>query len=164
MGGGTDDRGVLAVGGGEGVVDVEVLTFDEALDEARVVVLLAGVEAQVVHELHLGDQLGQPVADGAQLEAGIAAAPGPAEVGGDGDVGAAAHQPLEGGGGGPDAKIVDHPVPADGDVEVAADEHPLPPDGRQILELGQVVRGKAGPHLAHDGARRRDGGRMRTLR
>ena len=61
-------RGVGAVGGGEGVVDVDVAELGELVDEGRVVLFLRLVEAGVLEQqdvavLHRGDRLRRPVAD-----------------------------------------------------------------------------------------------------
>ena len=47
------DRSMRPVGGGEGVVDIEIAKLGELLGEAGVVLLLAGVVAQVLEHGHL---------------------------------------------------------------------------------------------------------------
>ena len=49
-----DDRRVRPVGGAEGIVDVEVLTRYELVDERGVVGLLTRVEAQVLEQFDAG--------------------------------------------------------------------------------------------------------------
>ena len=51
-----DDAGVGAVGGAEGIVDVEVVALDELGDEGGVVALLARVEAQVLEQLDAAER------------------------------------------------------------------------------------------------------------
>ena len=61
-------RGVGAVGGGKGVVDIDVAELGELRDMGRIVLLLALVEAGVLQEqhvavLHFGDRVGGRLAD-----------------------------------------------------------------------------------------------------
>ena len=94
------------VGDAEGVVDVGVVPVDQLLDERRVVLLLARVEAEVLEQLDLGGQPGQLLADRAQVPADVRGAAGPAEVGAGGDLGAVLEQVVQGGQGRPDAEVV----------------------------------------------------------
>ena len=105
-------RGVGAVGGAEGVVDVDVGVAGQRLGELRIVLLFLGVEAQVLQEdafarlealdrvfragaegvardgnRHL-EQLRQALGDGAQAHAVLDLAVRPAEVAGQDDDGA----------------------------------------------------------------------------
>ncbi len=50
--------------GTEGVVDVGVDPLDQRGDELRIVALLARVEAQVLHQLDAGRELGEARPDG----------------------------------------------------------------------------------------------------
>jgi hypothetical protein len=123
----TDHRGVGPVTSAEGVVDVEVEAPDQLGDEVRVVGLLTGVEAEVLHELHAGGELLEPLTDGSHGVLLIGLALGPAEVAADGDVGAPRLQPLDRRHRRGDAEVVvDVPV-GDRDVEVGPDQDLLAP-------------------------------------
>ncbi len=134
-----DDRGMGAVRGAEGVVDVGVLAGDEAVDERLRVRLLARVEAEVVEQLDAGHEFGQAGAHRGEVVAGVGRALRPAEVGADRDVGAVVEQPLQGRDAGADAEVVrDDPravrAVGEGDVQVGPDEDPLAVEREQVLE------------------------------
>mmetsp|Transcript_11079 Transcript_11079/g.26960 ORF Transcript_11079/g.26960 Transcript_11079/m.26960 type:complete len:493 (+) Transcript_11079:174-1652(+) len=143
--------GVRAVGGAERVVDVQVGVGGQHLGKVAAVLLLLGVEANVLQQQHgagrhggarlgndlahavvdLGDragqQLGQAHAHGGEPELVLWALRGAAQVGGDHHLGAHLDEVLEGGDGGADAGVVgDLHVLVEGHVEVAAHEHRLP--------------------------------------
>ena len=120
-GGGADDRRMGPVGRTEGVVDVEVTARDQALDERGVVALLARVEAQVLEQLDLGRQLGQPRPHRLHRIPRVGLALGPAQVTARGDRGdVVLPQPLDGGQRGADAQIVVDAAGGDRHVEVGA--------------------------------------------
>ena len=137
-----DDRGVGAVRGAEGVVDVAVDPVDEPGHEAVVVRLLPGVLTQVVEQLDARCQLGQPGADGCDRVLRVDGALGAAEVAGRHDVGAALLQPRQRGQRGPDAEVIGDPPPAvavdvtivlQRHVEVGAHEDPLAVERSELL-------------------------------
>jgi len=128
------------MGGPEGVVDVEVATLDEPVDEGRAVGLLTRVPPQVVEQRHPGNELGQPGAHRRQVGLGVRRALGPAQVAARGDLGAVVEQPPQRRDRRPDAQVVvDDARPVarcrQGDVEVAADEDALTGRIREILQL-----------------------------
>ena len=66
-------RGVRAMGGGEGVIDVDVAKLGELGDMGRIVLLLALVEPGVLEQehiavLHFGDRIGSRLADAVGAE------------------------------------------------------------------------------------------------
>src|SRR5207237_6256436 len=91
------DRGVGAVGGAEGVVDVEVAAVDQPVDEGRVVGLLPRVEAQALRQLDSGSELGQAPADRLHRVLRVGPALGPTQVAARGNRGPVLLAPLEGG-------------------------------------------------------------------
>ena len=105
---GSHDRGVGAVRGAEGVVDVGVEPGHQARHEVGVAALLAGVEPQVVQERHPGGELGQAGSHGGHVVAGVAPSLGPAQVGGGRDRRPPLGQPSQGGQHGADAEVVGH--------------------------------------------------------
>mmetsp|Transcript_13005 Transcript_13005/g.22029 ORF Transcript_13005/g.22029 Transcript_13005/m.22029 type:complete len:479 (+) Transcript_13005:86-1522(+) len=141
--------GVRAVGGPEGVVDVEVRVGRELLGEVCAVLLLLGVEAHVLQEQHGAvlhardgllhvradtvvdlDDIAREVLleashDGGQAEL-LGHALGAAQVGGDQDLGAVVDEVLDGRDGTTDAGVVGDVLGlVHGHVEVATHEHAL---------------------------------------
>ncbi len=137
-------RGMGAMRGGEGVVDVEIAERGELAGEGGVVFLLGGVEAQILEQRDLArrqpgdDRLGRRAAailgegDRAadrgrervphhlQRHAGHDLAVGPAEMGQHHDLGALVEQLLQRRGAALDARRVAHLAVLDRDVEVRA--------------------------------------------
>ena len=121
VGGDTLGGAVGAVSSAEGVVDVEISVGGELLGELSVVLLLLGVEANVLEENdvtvgHLGDgltdrdanavrdklnglakELGKTRGDGGKGELGLVATLGAAKVGGEEDLGTLGGEVLDGG-------------------------------------------------------------------
>ncbi len=145
-------RGVGAVGGGEGVVDVEVAELGEAFDDRRVVLFLALVEAGVLEQqdvavLHFGDGGGGDVADavgrkadrtaddlgdgggdGTQRILLVRAALGTAEMREQDHLAALVGDLGDGRGDALDARLVGDLAVLGGNVEVDAQEHALAGD------------------------------------
>ena len=94
------------MGRAEGVVHVEVLALDQPGHEAGVVGLLARVEAQVLHELDAGCELGQALAHGLHGEAGIGLAVRPSEMAAHGHLRPVAQEPFDRRQGGAQPKVV----------------------------------------------------------
>ena len=118
------------MGRAEGVVHVEVAPLGELAREPGVVLRLARVEARVLEDAEpvVGQQGEQPIFYRLNGEVGIGL-PGPAEVRADGDLGGAApEQELERRQRGADPRVVGDPTVLERDVEVGANEHPLPGD------------------------------------
>ena len=140
------------MGGREGVVDIEVAELGELLDEGRVVLFLALVEAGVLQEqnvavLHLGDGVGGDLADAVGREGDralddvgdrdgdrpqriglVRAALGPAEMGEQNDLAALVRDFVDRRGDALDARRVGHPAVFRGDVEVDSQEDALAGD------------------------------------
>ena len=157
-------RGVGAVGGPEGVVDVQVEGRRELLHEAGLVLLLLLVEAGVLEhddvplarggdhgrdlvpdavgcELDLlAQQLPHARRAGREAELVLRSALGPAEVGADGDDGTLGLEVLDRGDGRADARVVGDGLSVEGDVHVAPDEDLLALE----LGLGEVLDGFLG--------------------
>ena len=134
----------------ERVVDVHVAERGQLLAERRVVLLLALVEAQVLHHEHvavaqrrglrlrvgphrvggehdgLAEKLGQALGGGAQRERFLEALAGrSSEVAHEDDARALLHQTLDGGQRGADARVVGDGAVLHGHVEVDAHERAL---------------------------------------
>jgi len=90
----------------EGVVDIGVVAVDELVDEVGVVGALARVESEVVEELHLRSQLGQPVSHRRQVPSDIGRSVGASQMGAGGDVCAPIEEIAQCREGGPDPEIV----------------------------------------------------------
>ncbi len=161
-------RGVGPVGGGEGVVDVDVAELGQLLGEGRVVLLLALVVAQVLQQQHaaglqrldrglgvgthavvgerdvLAEQLGQRLDHRLQAHLRHAAALGPVEVGDEHHLGALAGQLADGRQGGAQARVVGDVALAAGlshrDVEVDADERRLAGEVAGLIEGPEIHR------------------------
>ena len=176
-----DGRGVGAVGRPEGVVDVDVRVRRQLLGELRVVLLLLGVEAQVLEEEELArpesldrilgadaqrvaghrdvapEQLGQTL----RRRAAGGGRPGPCRRAGRGGSRGRRARPAprrwtDRRQGGPDARVVGDLAVLERDVEVDADEDTLA--GRVEVANGELVHG-AGPIRP---GRRRAGGPRRS--
>ena len=144
-----DRRGVGAVRGPEGVVDVGVARGREGGRERGVVGLLAGVEPQVLEQHHAAgaglrqgrghrladgvgsedhaavEKLGQALGDRPQGEGGIRGAPGAAQMRPDEERRPPVEGELQGRDGGANAGVVADDAAAQRDVEV--DPHEEPP-------------------------------------
>ncbi len=155
-------RSVGAVGGREGVVDVHIAELGQLGGEGGVVLLLAGVEAQVLQQQHaavgqLGYGLGRRIADAVGSEGHRRAqhlgqgfdhrlqahgrhdlALGPVEVGQQHHLGALAAQGLDGGDDGAQAGVVADAAILHRHVEVDADQNAL---ARQVAGLVQGAEG-----------------------
>ncbi len=105
-GGRPDDRGMTAVRDAEGVVHVGVVAVDQLLDEGRIVVLLARVEAKVLEQLDLRSQAGELFAHRADLPASVGCPLRATEVGARGDRPAPIEQVLERRQRSPDPEVV----------------------------------------------------------
>ena len=146
-------RSVGAVGGPEGVVDVDVTERSELLGEVLVVGLLFGVEAEVFEQqglarLEVGGELkrdradavggegdvlvgvhdvveqrAQARGDGSQAHRGYFGSLGAAEVRGEDHLCLTAQRVLDGGDGLADARVVGDRAVFERHVEVDADEH-----------------------------------------
>ena len=139
--------GVGAMGGAEGVVDVDVGELGERPGKGRVVLGLPGLEADVLQQQHFAgpeaprhrldvaadhrrrlldrdaEQLGQPLADRAHRERGVGLALRPAEVGDEDQGRAPLAQQLDRRQRRPDSRVVGDPAVLQRDVEVDPDEH-----------------------------------------
>ena len=159
--------GVGAVGGGEGVVDIDVAELRQLRDMGRIVLFLALVEAGVLEQqnlavLQLGDRLGgdRPDAvggesDGALDDLGdrgrdgpqrirlVRAALGPAEMGEKDDLGALFREFLDRGGDALDPRRVGHAAVLGGNIEVDAQKDAFADD------VGVVERAEG---FAHGGS------------
>ena len=144
--------GVGAVGGAEGVVDVEVGEPGQRVGQLRIVLGLARLEADVLEQqhvaraqpgghrldlladhrrrlLHLGaEQLGQALADRPHRERRVDLALRPAEVGDEDQRGAALAQQLDRRQRRADPRVVGDPAAVERHVEVDPDQHPLAGD------------------------------------
>src|SRR5579875_680553 len=141
-----------AVGGAEGVVNVDFAEIGELFGEVTVVFFFFGVEAEILEEEGLtgleipghllGDfadtvrgeayvfvgaedvveEFAEAYGDGAEAEGVDALALGAAEVGGEDDFGSLAQGELESGDGLADAGVVGNAAAFEGDVVIDADE------------------------------------------
>ena len=130
--------------GAEGVVHIGVVTLDEALGEARVVSRLAGIEAEVLKQFHTGDQLYEPRPNRFHGIRRIRRTAGTPQVGTGRDMGSGIQQVAQGGQRRPDAQVVGDGPAGEGDVEVAADQHPSTVQVAEVLQSGNV-HGIGGP-------------------
>ena len=150
--------GVGAMGGTEGVVDVEVSDRGELLGKLRVVLLLLLVEADVLQQQHvsvahgfdggldlradavvglldlLSEELGEAHGTRGQPELVLRSVLGASQVGAQDDLGTVVGQVLEGRDGGPDTGVVGDGASVQRDVEVGADKHDLALE----VSLGEV--------------------------
>jgi hypothetical protein len=130
---------VRAVRGAERVVDVHVGQRGVALCQLRVVLRLAGIEAQVLehHDLAVGhvvevlrelhvraEQLAQPLGDRPHRQLRVRPLRAP-EMAGEDEPGAPLAQRLDRRQRGADARVVRDPPVGERHVEVDAHEHPL---------------------------------------
>ena len=166
-------RGVGAVGGAEGVVDVEVAEGGELFGELGVICLFFGVEAEVFEKeglagFELGGELGgefadavggegyvfrrsedvveelaEAVDDGAERERRDGFALGTAEVGAEDDLGFVTDGVLDGGDGFADAGVVEDVGGAGGGVGGEGDVE-VDTDEDALVSQVEVADGKLG--------------------
>ncbi len=155
-------RGMGAMGGGKGVVDIDVAEFGHLCDQRRIVLFLALVEAGVFQQQqiavrHFGDRSGSLVADailgeadrlanqsghgfghGLQGEIGVGRALGPAEMGQHDDLAALVGNFVQGRQDALEAGRVGDPAFFHRHVDVDADKHAL------ALEFSGIEGAKTG--------------------
>ena len=155
-----------AVGGGEGVVDIDVAELGELVDMGRIVLLLALVKAGVLEQkhvavLHFGDRvvgrladavgregdrplddLGDRGGDGLERIGLIRAALGPAEMGEKNDLAALVRDLRDGRRNALDARRIGHPAVLRRNVEIDAQEHAFARD------IGVIERAERFAHVA----------------
>jgi len=141
---------VGAVSSAEGIIHVEIGVGSQLGRESGVILLLLGVEADILQEsyitvVHLGqggtnrdtdavrdqgdglaEELGEAGSDGSHRELGLVAALGSAKVGGEEDLGTLLDEVFDGGDGTSDAGVIgDLSLLVEGDVEVSANKNSL---------------------------------------
>ena len=141
-------RCVRSVGGAERVVDVEVGEGGQIGGHRRVVLLLAGVEAEVLEQpqVALGvaeghgtaQQLGHPVGHRAERQRRVGLSLGPAEVRSGDHRGATIEQQLDGGQRRPDPRVVGDPAVLQRDVEVGSHED-APAGHVQVVDAPHAI-------------------------
>jgi hypothetical protein len=121
----------------EGVVDITVLSVDEAVYEGRIARLLARIKAEVVEEIDAGDQLLQHGSHRGHVEPRVPASFGSTQVGARGHLRSVVDEPGQRRQGGPDAKVICDVAVEDRHIEVASDQDPPAGYVRKIFEDGK---------------------------
>src|SRR5262249_31006745 len=114
--------------------DVRVLPGYQPRHEGGIIGLLPRVEAEVLHQVDTGCQLGEAQPHRLDRVASVGLALGPAEMAARRDVGAMLLQPPDGGKRGADPEVVGDPTVLDRDVEVGSEQDPLAVQGQQVLQ------------------------------
>ena len=142
----TDDGGVGAVAGAEGVVHEGVVASGEALGGGRVASLLAGVEAEVVEQFGARRQLAEPPAHRGHVERRVRPAAGAPQMAAHRDPGPGLAERSDRRRHLPDAAVVGDLTGVQRHVQVGAQQHAAPPQVAQISDGGHRA------HRTHPGA------------